>query len=163
MIIINKSGYLKYNDIKFKCALGKSGIGKKRIEGDNITPKGTFKIIKIYYRKDRIKKINSVFKIIEIKKDMGWCDDPESKKYNQLIKLPSKYRHEKLFRNDRIYDLIIVLNYNMGPVIKNKGSAIFIHIAKNNYNKTKGCIALKKKDLIEIISKIKRDTKIIIN
>jgi L,D-peptidoglycan transpeptidase YkuD (ErfK/YbiS/YcfS/YnhG family) len=163
MIIINKSGYLKYNDIKFKCALGKSGIGKKRIEGDNITPKGTFKIIKIYYRKDRIKKINSVFKIIEIKKDMGWCDDPESKKYNQLIKLPSKYRHEKLFRNDRIYDLIIVLNYNMSPVIKNKGSAIFIHIAKNNYNKTKGCIALKKKDLIEIVSKIKRDTKIIIN
>ena len=163
MIIINKSGYLKYNDIKFKCALGKSGIGKKRIEGDNITPKGTFKIIKIYYRKDRIKKINSIFKLIEIKKDMGWCDDPESKKYNQLIKLPSKYRHEKLFRNDRIYDLIIVLNYNMSPVIKNKGSAIFIHIAKNNYNKTKGCIALKKKDLIEIISKIKRNTKIIIN
>ena len=163
MIIINKSGYLKYNDIKFKCALGKSGIGKKRIEGDNITPKGTFKIIKIYYRKDRIKKINSIFKLIEIKKDMGWCDDPESKKYNQLIKLPSKYRHEKLFRNDRIYDLIIVLNYNMSPVIKNKGSAIFIHIAKNNYNKTKGCIALKKKDLIEIVSKIKRDTKVIIN
>ena len=163
MIIINKSGYLKYNDIKFKCALGKSGIGKKRIEGDNITPKGTFKIIKIYYRKDRIKKINSIFKLIEIKKDMGWCDDPESKKYNQLIKLPSKYRHEKLFRNDKIYDLIIVLNYNMSPVIKNKGSAIFIHIAKNNYNKTKGCIALKKKDLIEIISKIKRNTKIIIN
>ena len=163
MIIINKSGYLKYKDIKFKCALGKSGIRKKRTEGDNITPKGTFKIIKIYYRKDRIKKINSVFKIIEIKKDMGWCDDPESKKYNQLIKLPSKYRHEKLFRNDRIYDLIIVLNYNMSPVIKNKGSAIFIHIAKNNYNKTKGCIALKKKDLIEIVSKIKRNTKVIIN
>ena len=163
MIIINKSGYLKYKDIKFKCALGKSGIRKKRTEGDNITPKGTFKIIKIYYRKDRIKKINSAFKLIEIKKDMGWCDDPESKKYNQLIKLPSKYRHEKLFRNDRIYDLIIVLNYNMSPVIKNKGSAIFIHIAKNNYNKTKGCIALKKKDLIEIVSKIKRDTKVIIN
>ena len=163
MIIINKSGYLKYKDIKFKCALGKSGIRKKRTEGDNITPKGTFKIIKIYYRKDRITKINSAFKLIEIKKNMGWCDDPESKKYNQLIKLPSKYRHEKLFRNDRIYDLMIVLNYNMSPVIKNKGSAIFIHIAKNNYNKTKGCIALKKKDLIEIVSKIKRNTKVIIN
>ena len=163
MIIINKSGYLKYKDIKFKCALGKSGIRKKRTEGDNITPKGTFKIIKIYYRKDKITKINSAFKLIEIKKNMGWCDDPESKKYNQLINLPSKYRHEKLFRNDRIYDLILVLDYNMNPVIKNRGSAIFIHIAKNNYNKTKGCIALKKKDLIEIVSKIKRDTKVIIN
>ena len=163
MIIINKSEYLKYKDIKFKCALGKSGIRKKKIEGDNITPKGTFKIIKIYYRKDKIKKINSAFKLIEIKKNMGWCDDPKSKKYNQLIKLPSKYKHEKLFRNDRIYDLILVLDYNMNPVIKNKGSAIFIHIAKNNYCKTKGCIALKKKDLIEIVSKIKRDTKVIIN
>ena len=163
MIIINKSGYLKYKDIKFKCALGKSGIGKKKIEGDNITPKGTFKIIKIYYRKDRITKINSAFKLIEVKKNMGWCDDPKSKKYNQLIKLPSKYRHEKLFRNDRIYDLILVLDYNMNPVIKNKGSAIFIHIAKNNYCKTKGCIALKREDLIEIVSKIKRETKIIIN
>jgi hypothetical protein len=163
MIIINKSGYLKYKHIKFKCALGKSGIGKKKIEGDNITPKGTFKIIKIYYRKDKITKINSAFKLIEIKKNMGWCDDPKSKKYNQLIKLPSKYRHEKLFRNDRIYDLILVLDYNTNPVIKNKGSAIFIHIAKNNYCKTKGCIALKREDLIEIVSKIKRDTKIIIN
>ena len=163
MIIINKSGYLKYKDIKFKCALGKSGIEKKRIEGDNITPKGTFKIIKIYYRKDRIKKINSTFKLVEIKKNMGWCDDPKSERYNQLIKLPSKYRHEKFFRNDRIYDLILVLDYNMNPVIKNKGSAIFIHIEKNNYTKTKGCIALKKKDLIEIISKIKKDTKIRIN
>ena len=163
MIIINKSGYLKYKDIKFKCALGKSGIGKKRIEGDNITPKGTFKIIKIYYRKDRIKKINSLFKLVEIKKNMGWCDDPKSERYNQLIKLPSKYKHEKFFRNERIYDLILVLDYNMNPVIKNKGSAIFIHIAKNNYTKTKGCIALKKKDLIEIISKITKDTKIRIN
>ena len=163
MIIINKSGYLKYKDIKFKCALGKSGIRKKRTEGDNITPKGTFKIIKIYYRKDKITKINSAFKLIEIKKNMGWCDDPESKKYNQLINLPSKYRHEKLFRNDRIYDLILVLDYNMNPIIKNKGSAIFIHIEKNNYCKTKGCIALKREDLIEIISKIKRDTKVIIN
>ncbi len=163
MIIINKSGYLKYKDIKFKCALGKSGIRKKKIEGDNITPKGTFKIIKIYYRKDRITKINSAFKLIEIKQTMGWCDDPKSKKYNQLIKLPSKYGYEKLFRDDRIYDLILVLDYNMYPVIKNKGSAIFIHIAKNNYCKTKGCIALKREDLIEIISKIKKDTKVIIN
>ena len=79
MIIINKSGYLKYKDLKFKCALGKAGIGIKKIEGDNITPKGTFKIVKIYYRKDRIKKIYSKFKLIKITKKMGWCDDPKSK------------------------------------------------------------------------------------
>ena len=79
MIIINKSGYLKYKDLKFKCALGKSGIGKKGGEGDNITPRGTFNVIKVYYREDRVKKLSSKFKLIKITKKMGWCDDPKSK------------------------------------------------------------------------------------
>ena len=83
--------------------------------------------------------------------------------YNQQIKLPNKFSHEKLFRNDNLYDLVIVLNYNINPTIKNKGSAIFIHIAKNSYKKTNGCIALKKKHLIELITKMKKDTKIKIN
>ena len=163
MIIIIKSGYLKYKNFKFKCALGKSGIGRKRKEGDNITPKGTFSVIKIYYRRDRIKKLSSKFKLIKITKKMGWCDDPKSKKYNQLIKLPTKYSHEILFRKENIYDLILVLNYNMKPIIKNKGSAIFIHVAKKNYKKTAGCIALKKVDLINLVKEIKRNTKVHIN
>jgi L,D-peptidoglycan transpeptidase YkuD (ErfK/YbiS/YcfS/YnhG family) len=163
MIIINKSGYLKYKNLKFRCALGKAGIGKKKIEGDNITPKGTFKIVKIYYRNDRIKKISSKFRLIEITKNIGWCDDPKSRKYNQPIKLPTKYSHEILYRRDNIYDLILVLNYNMSPIIKNKGSAIFIHMAKKNYKKTAGCIALKKANLIYLVRKITKNTKVIIN
>ena len=163
MIIVKKSGYLKYKNLKFRCALGKAGVKKKMMEGDNITPKGIFKIIKIYYRSDKIKKIKTLIKKIKIKKNMGWCDDPKSLFYNKLIKLPSKYSHEKLHRNDNLYDLIVVLSYNTNPIIKNKGSAIFIHIAKNSYKKTKGCIALKKEHLIEIISKIKKNTKIKIN
>ena len=163
MIIINKSGHLKYKNYKFKCALGKSGIGKKRKEGDNITPKGTFNVIKIYYRGDRIKKLSSKFKLIKITKKMGWCDDPKSNKYNQLIALPAKYSHEILYRRDNIYDLILVLNYNMKPTIKNKGSAIFIHVAKQNYKKTAGCIALKRADLIYLAKEIKKNTKVIIN
>jgi hypothetical protein len=107
MIIINKSGFLKYKNLKFRCAFGKNGIGKKKIEGDNITPRGNYKIIRIYYRKDRVKKISSKFKLISIKKNMGWCDDQRSKKYNQLIKLPNIYKHEILFRRDNIYDLFI--------------------------------------------------------
>ena len=75
---------------------------------------------------------------------MGWCDDPRSLFYNKLIKLPSKYSHEKLYRNDNLYDLIVVLSYNTNPIIKNKGSAIFMHIAKASYTRTKGCISLKK-------------------
>jgi L,D-peptidoglycan transpeptidase YkuD (ErfK/YbiS/YcfS/YnhG family) len=163
MIIINKSGYLKYKDLKFKCALGKAGIGNKKVEGDNITPNGVFRIVKIYYRKDRVKKLSSKFKLIKINEKMAWCDDPKSRKYNQLIKLPTKYSHEILYRRDNIYDLILVLNYNMRPIIKNKGSAIFIHVAKTNYKKTAGCVALKKADLNYLVKEIKKNTKVIIN
>jgi len=160
MIIINKSKLLKFNNIKFRCALGKSGIGDKEIEGDNVTPRGIYRIVKIYYRKDRIKKITSKFKLIEITKIMGWCNDIKSKKYNQLIKLPTKYSHEKLYRKDNVYDLILVLNYNMNPTIKNKGSAIFIHVTRKNYQSTQGCVALKKNNLIKLISKINKNIKI---
>jgi L,D-peptidoglycan transpeptidase YkuD (ErfK/YbiS/YcfS/YnhG family) len=163
MIIINKSSYLKYKNFRFRCALGKTGIGKKKIEGDNITPKGLYKIVKIYYRKDRIKKISSKFELIKITKNIGWCDDPNSEKYNQIINLPTKYGYEKLYRKDNIYDLILVLNYNMNPVVKNKGSAIFIHIAKKEYQPTQGCIALKKDNLVKLISKINKNIKIKIN
>ena len=163
MIIIKKSGYLKYKNLKFRCALGRGGVKKKIMEGDNITPEGIFKITKIYYRHDKIKKIKTLIKKIKIKKNMGWCDDPNSPFYNKLINLPTKYSHEKLYRNDNLYDLIVVLSYNTNPIIKNKGSAIFLHIAKNSYEKTKGCIAIKKKHLIEIICKIKKNTKIKIN
>ena len=163
MIIINRSGYLKYKNLKFKCALGKAGIGNKKSEGDNITPRGNFRIVKIYYRKDRLNKLSSKFTLTEITKNMGWCDDPKSKKYNQLIKLPTKYGHEILYRRDNIYDLILVLNYNMRPVIKNKGSAIFIHVAKKNYKPTKGCISLKKQDLTKILSLLTKKTKVLIN
>ena len=160
MIIVKKSGYLKYKNFKFRCALGKNGIKKKTKEGDNITPIGIFKIIKIYYRYDKIKNLKTSIKKIKIKKNIGWCDDPKSIFYNQQIKLPYKFNYEKLYRNDHIYDLLAVLNYNTNPVVKNKGSAIFIHIAKNNYKPTAGCLALKKGDLIKLLQTINKNTKI---
>ena len=160
MIIINKFGLLKYKNLKFRCALGKAGIGEKKLEGDKITPRGTYKIVRIYYRDDRIKKIASKFKLVRIIRNIGWCDDPRSKFYNQEIKLPSKFSHEKFYRKDEIYDLIVVLDYNTKSTIKNKGSAIFIHITKNKYTKTLGCIALRKKHLIKILAQIDKNTKI---
>jgi len=135
-ILINKK-YLTFNNYKAKCSVGKRGIGLKRKEGDLITPKGKYKIKYIMYRKDRV-KIQSKIKKIIIKKEMGWCDDPNSRHYNKIIKLPSSYKHEKLYKKENIYDVIIVLNYNMDPIVKNKGSAIFIHVAKKNYKKTEG-------------------------
>ena len=163
MIIVKKSGYLKYKNLKFQCALGKAGVKNKITEGDNITPKGIFKIIKIYYRADKIKEIRTSIKKIKIKKNMGWCDDVNSRFYNRQIKLPTKVSHEKLFRNDNLYDVIAVLNYNTNPIIKNKGSAIFLHVAKKNFSKTKGCIAVEEKNLIKLLSKINKNTKIKIN
>jgi L,D-peptidoglycan transpeptidase YkuD (ErfK/YbiS/YcfS/YnhG family) len=160
MIIVKKSGYLKYKKMEFPCALGKGGVKKKTKEGDNITPKGTFRIIRIYYRPDKIKKFKTLVKKIKIKKNMGWCDDPCSDFYNKQIKLPTNLEHEKLYRNDNLYDLIAVLNYNTDPIIKNKGSAIFIHVAKKNFNKTKGCVAIKKENLIYLLSKIKKNTQV---
>ena len=160
MIIVKKSGYLKYKNFKFRCALGKGGIKQKEREGDFITPKGKFKLIKIYYRSDRIKKISSVLKKNKIKKNMGWCDDVSSNYYNKQIKINKKISHEKLHRKDNVYDIIVVLNYNLNPIIKGKGSAIFLHVAKKNYNKTQGCIALKKNELLHLVSKIKKSTQI---
>ena len=93
---------------------------------------------------------------------MGWCDDPKSNKYNQLIRYPFIFNSEKLHRADNIYDVILVLSYNLKPIIKNKGSAIFIHIANKKFSPTKGCIALKKKQLINIAGKLKRKDKVII-
>ena len=158
-ILINKK-YLTYGQYKVKCALGKRGIGHKKKEGDLITPIGQYKIKFILYRKDRVKKIHSKLKKVIIKKNMGWCDDPNSEKYNKLINLPFNFKYEKLFKKENTYDIILVLNYNMNPIKKNKGSAIFIHVAKKNYKKTKGCIAIGKTQLLKIIKKIKNNTKV---
>jgi L,D-peptidoglycan transpeptidase YkuD (ErfK/YbiS/YcfS/YnhG family) len=160
MIIVKKNGYLEYKGFKFRCALGRSGIKQKNKEGDNITPKGTYKILNIYYRKDRIRQIKSSIKKIKINKKMGWCDDTRSKYYNKQIKLPSKLGHEKLYRKDNIYDIVCVINYNINPTLKGKGSAIFLHVAKKKYQNTRGCIALRKNHLIKLLSLIKKNTKI---
>ena len=155
MIIINKSGVLKFKNLKFKCALGKSGIGKKRKEGDNITPKGSYKLLGLFYRSDRIPNFKTILKKRKINKKMGWCDDVNNKNYNKLIKLPCNFSHEKLYRKDNVYDLVVPINYNTNKITRGKGSAIFLHVAKKNYTPTKGCIALKKKDLILLLKKIK--------
>ena len=112
----------------------------------------------------RFQKMNSQVtnpaKISETKKNMGWCDDPKSKRYNKLISSPCSYSYEQLFKRENIYDIILVLNYNMYPIKKNKGSAIFIHVAKKDYKKTKGCVAIKKSDLLKILKEIKINTEV---
>ena len=152
-----------FQDYKVKCAIGKRGIKKKRREGDLITPKGTFKIKKIFYRPDRVKNLKSKIRKEAINRKMGWCDDPKSKKYNMLIRYPFNYNSEKFYRSDNIYDIVLVLNFNMNPIKKNFGSAIFIHVAKKKYSPTRGCIAIKKVHLKKIIKKLTNSSKVIIH
>ena len=143
MHILIKNKYLIYDNYKVKCALGKRGIGLKRREGDLITPKGTFKIKQIFYRYDRIKKLETSIKKYKINKKMGWCNDTNSKYYNKLVKYPFSFKSENLYRKDNIYDIILVLNYNMSP--RKRKEVQFFCMFQNNYSDTKGCVAIEKR------------------
>jgi len=162
MNIIIKKHLLLYKNYKLKCSIGKSGIRKFKKEGDLATPKGLFKLGMLYYRKDRNKRLESKLKKRIIKRKMGWCDDSRSKKYNKEICFPFKYKAEKLYRKDKIYDIFINIKYNYSPTIKGKGSAIFLHIANKKYKATRGCIGIQKKDFLKLLPLINKNTKILI-
>ena len=159
MNIIIKNRFLLYKGYKFRCSIGKSGIKKNKREGDKASPKGIFSLGKFYYRADRLKKINTNLSCKKIIKNMGWCDDPKNPKYNKEVNSKKIKNSEKLFRKDHKYDAFIVINYNFKPVIKNKGSAIFLHLTKN-YKPTLGCIAIKKNHFLILAKSINKNTKI---
>jgi len=163
MIIYLKNKHsLKIGDFLFDCCVGKGGISYKKIEGDKKTPKGLYDIGDLYFRKDKIKKFFTKLKRKEIKKNMGWCDDVLNKKYNKMIKIKKNIKHEKLYRADNKYDLLIPIKYNFKKPKKGLGSCIFIHLTQN-YKPTNGCIALKKKDFLIMLKLIDKRTKILIN
>jgi len=147
------------DDFQFRCSIGKNGLKKNKLEGDNCTPKGTFSLGPVYFRNDRVDKPDTKLKTFKINKQMGWCDDPDNINYNKEIKLIKKIKAEKLFRKDKIYDIVVVINYNTQRIVKNKGSAIFIHVT-NNYRTTKGCIALSLNDLEILLKIVKKNSKI---
>ena len=157
-----KKKYLYYSKYKAKCSIGKRGIADSKVEGDNKTPRGSFKIISIFYRKDRIQEIKTDIKKRIIEKNMGWCDDVRSKFYNKLIRFPFRYSAEKLYLKNNIYDVILILDYNIKKISRGRGSAIFIHLAKKKYLPTKGCIALSYTDMKLLIQNINKKSKITI-
>ena len=159
LIKLKNKQYLIVDEFKFKCSVGKNGLKNQKREGDNCTPKGNFKIGKVYYRSDRVKKPETRLKTKIIKKNMGWCNDPYNRNYNKEITLNKKNKGEKLFRSDGAYDILIVIEYNTKKIIPFKGSAIFIHLTEN-YSTTQGCIALNKNDLLILLKIIKPGTKV---
>ena len=159
LIIVKNKDTLLYNDFKFKCVVGKKGTTTNKIEGDFKTPRGIFRLGPLYFRKDRVSIPLSKLNKLQIKKNMGWCDDINSKFYNKPIRVKKKIRCERLFRKDKIYDLLIPIKYNTIRPKRNKGSAIFLHLT-HNYKKTQGCIAIKKKDMLILLKLIDKKTKI---
>lgn len=162
MFIRVKKNHLSFRDNQFKCAIGRCGFSKNKREGDGCTPVGTFYIDKIYYRADKLEIVNANIDAIKIHESFGWCDDPDQKEYNQLIEFPYDFSAEKLYRKDSLYNLICVLNYNINPIVPGLGSAIFMHVAKDDYQPTEGCVALKQKDLMYLIKFINKQTKVIL-
>ena len=159
-IFVKNKHTLQIDEFKFKCCIGKKGFTINKKEGDQKTPKGIFKIENLYFRKDRIKRPRTLLKCVEIKKDMGWCDDVSfPKKYNRLFKIKKRIKHEKLMRKDNKYDLLIPIKYNFSKPVIGLGSCIFIHLTKN-YKPTAGCVALKKKDFFIMLKLLKKNSKI---
>jgi L,D-peptidoglycan transpeptidase YkuD (ErfK/YbiS/YcfS/YnhG family) len=138
---------LVFNGQSFTCALGKGGLSAFKREGDGATPLGIFTLRQCLYRPDRLGTPATRLPVKAIGENDGWCDDPKSPCYNLPVPLPFSYSHERLWRDDHVYDLIIPLGYNDDPVIPGKGSAIFMHVARKHYEPTEGCVALALPDL----------------
>ena len=161
-IFIKNKHTLQIDEFRFKCCVGKKGLTSNKKEGDKKTPKGTFEIENLYFRKDRLEKPITYLKCFEIKENMGWCDDVFfPKKYNKLIKINNKIKYEKLKRKDSKYDLLIPIKYNFRKPIPGLGSCIFIHLTKD-YKPTAGCVALKEKDFLIMLKLLKKNSKICI-
>ena len=162
MNLLVKNNHLFIKDKKLQCAIGRGGLKKNKVEGDLSTPIGAFKFNKIYYRADKLGETNFEIDSSIIQKNDGWCDDEKSKFYNQYIQFPFNESAEHLYREDDIYDILCVLNYNTSPIIPGLGSAIFLHVARSNFAGTEGCVAIDKEALLTIAPNITYDSRIVI-
>jgi L,D-peptidoglycan transpeptidase YkuD (ErfK/YbiS/YcfS/YnhG family) len=151
-IFVAAPGWLTWRGRSVQCALGRGGIGLKKTEGDGQTPVGCFALREIFYRADRVPTPQSALSARAIAPQDGWCDDPSHPDYNQHVLLPHPARHERLWRDDALYDLLVVLGYNDAPVVPGAGSAIFLHVARPDFAPTEGCVALAPDVLTDLLA-----------
>lgn len=147
----------------YACTVGRSGISELRKEGDGSTPAGIFPVKCLYYRPDRLAEVTTALPLIALDSQDGWCDSADNPKYNQYVRLPYPAHCERLWRDDHLYDLIFVLGYNDDPVVPGMGSAIFMHLAAEDFGPTEGCLGLALGDLLEIATSCGPDLQISIN
>ena len=151
-------GRLIAGDLTVDCAFGRSGLTDHKQEGDGATPIGKWPLRQLFHRPDQPAPPATGLPSIEISADSGWCDDPGHDSYNQLVRLPFAASHEKLWREDSLYDLMIPLGYNDDVIVPGKGSAIFFHLAKNNYQPTEGCVAISNEHMRQLLPHLSPDT-----
>jgi L,D-peptidoglycan transpeptidase YkuD (ErfK/YbiS/YcfS/YnhG family) len=149
---VRGDGTLSWRGMRLRCALGRSGITTEKHEGDGATPAGTLPLRRLLYRADRIAPPPGPLPREPIGAADGWCDDPAHADYNRQVALPHPARHEELSRNDHLYDLVGVLGWNDDPVVRDRGSAIFLHLAREDYAPTEGCVALSLPDLLALLA-----------
>jgi L,D-peptidoglycan transpeptidase YkuD (ErfK/YbiS/YcfS/YnhG family) len=160
---ISRIGRIKADQINIPCAIGTGGFKAAKREGDGATPLGTYRLLHGYFRKDRLPRPLLALPLRATRPDDGWCDDPQSPAYNHPLKLPAKAGHEKMWREDQLYDLVIVLDYNIFPRHKTRGSAIFMHCARLDLAPTAGCIALRPADMRRLLPRLGSKVKLKIN
>lgn len=146
-------GVLAARGIRTEAALGRSGIASHKREGDGRTPTGRFRLVAVYYRSDRVGRPPTAVPVAAIRSDLGWCDDPADRRYNRSVRLPYPAHHERLWRNDRLYDIVVVLDFNLARPRRGAGSAIFLHIADPELAPTEGCIAVDKSDMRRLLAR----------
>ena len=151
-------GTVTYVNRSWPCALGKSGITSDKKEGDHASPAGCYPLRSIWYRADKGERPICSLPVTEIRREDGWCDDPDHPDYNRKITLPFEASHETLWREDDLYDIVVVIGHNDEPPVPGKGSCIFMHVAQPDYDGTEGCVALKKEDLLELLEKVSKDS-----
>lgn len=145
---------LTWGDRGLRCALGRGGIRTDKKEGDGATPVGVFPLRRVFYRPDRVPAPTTSLPLAALRATDGWCDDPAHPDYNRLVRLPFDAGHERLWREDSLYDVIVVLGHNDDPPVPGRGSAIFLHVAADNYADTEGCVALTLPDLTQLLADI---------
>jgi len=153
-------GFIRMGTLTLPCAIGKSGIVSRKREGDGGTPRAFLRPVMIYFRPDQFRRHRFALPAKAITRMMGWCDDPRSPLYNRAIPLPNSYSHEKLWREDGLYDIVIETNWNRRPAISGRGSAIFIHLARPGFKPTEGCIAFDHKGMKLFLSRLHKTLRI---
>lgn len=157
-------GLLHAGNRTLRCALGRAGIGIKRGEGDGVTPRGKFRLLGAMIRADRVSLRNAEIELTSILPTDGWCDAPGDRNYNRPVSLPYPASHEKLARDDHLYDVALVMDYNISQRVtaKGGGSAIFFHLARPDYSPTEGCVAVSRRDMMWLLPRIGPNTQMVV-